>query len=325
MAEEFRLQIKVRNNRLMKAREQLGMSPKQFAAAVGMSYGQYLAYEGLKMDPFRAGGRGLRETAERICEFHQLSADYFWPEAVRAVVKPQLEAEISAPALQQLSAGASEANRAFILHMLRSLSPREEKVIRMRFGIDEDERTLLDVGRDFEVSSERIRGIEAKALRKLRHPSRKAAALAVVDTMCVPEDATILHDLAEAQDELRIGKKTGERKRAEKRQEEWKIVEIVEKGGALGYVFSSDDVVAMRAFARSVFNNVYRYRDVAGEIVVVCSDETERWLCAYCIRSAMWRGWYKGMTDWTIKTAYAVQVRLDIKAPVGVASGASAS
>jgi RNA polymerase primary sigma factor len=58
--------------------------------------------------------------------------------------------------------------------LLQTLSPREEKVIRLRFGLDPEghERTLEEVGQDFNVTRERIRQIEAKALRKLRHPSR---------------------------------------------------------------------------------------------------------------------------------------------------------
>ena len=58
-------------------------------------------------------------------------------------------------------------------HVLRTLSPREEKIIRMRFGMEDgSEHTLEEVGRAFSVTRERIRQIEAKALRKLRHPSR---------------------------------------------------------------------------------------------------------------------------------------------------------
>jgi RNA polymerase primary sigma factor len=58
--------------------------------------------------------------------------------------------------------------------VLQTLSPREERVLRMRFGLDHggDERTLEEVGQNFNVTRERIRQIEAKALRKLRHPSR---------------------------------------------------------------------------------------------------------------------------------------------------------
>ena len=58
-------------------------------------------------------------------------------------------------------------------HVLRTLTPREEKVIKMRFGLDDgSEHTLEEVGQSFAVTRERIRQIEAKALRKLRHPSR---------------------------------------------------------------------------------------------------------------------------------------------------------
>ena len=57
--------------------------------------------------------------------------------------------------------------------VLKTLTPREEKVIKMRFGVGEgSEHTLEEVGKDFAVTRERIRQIEAKALRKLRHPSR---------------------------------------------------------------------------------------------------------------------------------------------------------
>ena len=57
--------------------------------------------------------------------------------------------------------------------VMNTLTPREAKVLRLRFGLDDGKaRTLEEVGREFEVTRERIRQIEAKALRKLRHPSR---------------------------------------------------------------------------------------------------------------------------------------------------------
>ena len=57
--------------------------------------------------------------------------------------------------------------------VLSTLTPREEKVLRLRFGIGEKaDHTLEEVGKDFDVTRERIRQIEAKALRKLRHPIR---------------------------------------------------------------------------------------------------------------------------------------------------------
>jgi len=60
-----------------------------------------------------------------------------------------------------------------LLGVLDTLTPREEKVLRLRYGIDDGKpRTLEEVGKEFNVTRERIRQIEAKALRKLRHPSR---------------------------------------------------------------------------------------------------------------------------------------------------------
>jgi RNA polymerase primary sigma factor len=66
--------------------------------------------------------------------------------------------------------------------VLRTLTPREEKVIKMRFGLEDgSEHTLEEVGQSFAVTRERIRQIEAKALRKLRHPSRSRKLKAFMD------------------------------------------------------------------------------------------------------------------------------------------------
>ncbi len=67
-------------------------------------------------------------------------------------------------------------------HVLRTLSPREEKIIKMRFGLEDgSEHTLEEVGQSFDVTRERIRQIEAKALRKLRHPSRSGKLRSLLD------------------------------------------------------------------------------------------------------------------------------------------------
>ena len=63
--------------------------------------------------------------------------------------------------------------REQLAEVLHTLSPREEQVLKLRFGLEDGRtRTLEEVGREFNVTRERIRQIEAKALRKLRHPSR---------------------------------------------------------------------------------------------------------------------------------------------------------
>ncbi len=76
-------------------------------------------------------------------------------------------------ALSPIDSATSEGLKEAIRSILDSLTPREAKVLRMRFGIDMNtDHTLEEVGKQFDVTRERIRQIEAKALRKLRHPTR---------------------------------------------------------------------------------------------------------------------------------------------------------
>ena len=68
---------------------------------------------------------------------------------------------------------AQDILKAQLLAVIETLTPREQKVIRLRYGLDDNHaRTLEEVGKEFNVTRERIRQIEAKALRKLRHPNR---------------------------------------------------------------------------------------------------------------------------------------------------------
>ena len=85
---------------------------------------------------------------------------------------------IASPSEAVVNMNLSEQTRG----VLATLTPREEKVLRMRFGIGEkSDHTLEEVGRDFSVTRERIRQIEAKALRKLRHPSRAKKLRSFID------------------------------------------------------------------------------------------------------------------------------------------------
>ena len=75
--------------------------------------------------------------------------------------------------LEQYDYAANELLKDELNDVLLGLTDREEKVLRLRFGMDDGRaRTLEEVGKEFNVTRERIRQIEAKALRKLRHPSR---------------------------------------------------------------------------------------------------------------------------------------------------------
>ena len=79
------------------------------------------------------------------------------------------DASVTSPVESATAGGLKETTG----DVLAGLTPREAKVLRMRFGIEMNtDHTLEEVGKQFDVTRERIRQIEAKALRKLRHPSR---------------------------------------------------------------------------------------------------------------------------------------------------------
>src|SRR5690606_26644176 len=89
------------------------------------------------------------------------------------------DTNVLSPIETALNEGLSEVTR----EVLAGLTPREAKVLRMRFGINMNtDHTLEGVGKQFDVTRERIRQIEAKALRKLRHPSRSERLRSFLDT-----------------------------------------------------------------------------------------------------------------------------------------------
>ena len=104
-------------------------------------------------------------TEQRVCEIQKIAQD---PVSIESPVGEEDES-IKSPtedATQSLL-------KVQLMSVIETLTPREQKVIRLRYGLDDNHpRTLEEVGRDFNVTRERIRQIEAKALRKLRNPNR---------------------------------------------------------------------------------------------------------------------------------------------------------
>jgi RNA polymerase primary sigma factor len=85
-------------------------------------------------------------------------------------------------AVQPIDATIQSNLRETTTRVLASLTPREERIIRMRFGLGvNSDHTLQEVGQQFSLIRERIRQIEAKAIRKLKHPSRSAALRSFLD------------------------------------------------------------------------------------------------------------------------------------------------
>ena len=117
----------------------------------------------------------LEMEPDRVRELLQLAQE---PVSLETPVGEEEDAHLE-DFIQDEEAGipADEAGRQLLrrelMSVLKSLTPREERVITLRFGLDDGRpRTLEELGKEFNVTRERIRQIEAKALRKLRHPSR---------------------------------------------------------------------------------------------------------------------------------------------------------
>ena len=190
---DYRVQIKVRNARLLRAIEKAGHQPGQiFAREVGISYtGHLLPYLNLKRTPFDENG-DLRPCAEMLCVFLNRLPDELWSEEQRYPLLTNVaEIELSAASVHELLASPSDcADPLSLLEkkqaaqavdaLLDTLTPREAEVLRLRHGIDGEPMNLEEMAKAKGCSRERIRQIEAKALRKLRAPARQTALMDIV-------------------------------------------------------------------------------------------------------------------------------------------------
>ena len=184
---ELELTLRVRNNRLKERRGALGMNQPEFAAAAGVSLTAYREIETLRRSP-RIQGNGCwrwRDIALQLARFHCVEPDELFPPAVLGVERPVAVRRVDAadiyPLLtthqERLLEGPDGAHeraelREQVDRALAGMRPRDAEVLRLRFGIEDgEERTLEEIGAAFDLTRERIRQIEARALRTLRHPS----------------------------------------------------------------------------------------------------------------------------------------------------------
>jgi len=191
---ELRLTMRISNNRIRQRREDLGFSSRHRAAdAAEISYPTWCGLESLKRKPFTIHRRGDRigrvdwsQVALKMANFLKVTPDWLWPEAVLAVVQPTVTTEIDAidlrPALVAVQLypelPSPEQNVAivedlsFLQEALKKLTPIEENVLRRRFGLDEEAKTLGQIGDDFDRSREVIRKVESRAILALRKQFR---------------------------------------------------------------------------------------------------------------------------------------------------------
>lgn len=123
-------------------------------------------------------------TEEKVAEVQKIALD---PISLETSIGEEEDSKIAdivedETALSPMEVTEQTLLKEQLLAVIETLTPREQKVIRLRYGLDDGHpRTLEEVGREFNVTRERIRQIEAKALRKLRQPSRSKRLLQVED------------------------------------------------------------------------------------------------------------------------------------------------
>jgi RNA polymerase sigma factor (sigma-70 family) len=188
---DYRLTIKVRNNRLLKAIEAVGGTPGgKWCAANGLGYSRVNDMVNMTSSPLTAEGE-LHRDAARLCEvLGKLPEDLWSNEQLYPLEKNFSEMEMDhaqvvalLPQEQQsylpdFSEFEQAQTKALVSKAVSTLTQREQKVLRMRFG---DDLTLDECANRLDVTRERVRQIEAKALRKMRHPTRVGMLVDLMD------------------------------------------------------------------------------------------------------------------------------------------------
>ena len=181
---DYRVTIKVRNARIINAfAEKDEVVGAIVAAKIGISYGKLLDLSNLKLSPIKKDGSLIPEVL-KICDYlNKLPTDLFSPDQIFPLETNTAEVDMTAEEVEILmlpaSGGvnpenllASSQSKNALNEILDSLTPRETKVLQLRYGLNCDEHTYEAIGKIFEVTKDRIRQIEAKALRKMRDPLR---------------------------------------------------------------------------------------------------------------------------------------------------------
>lgn len=171
----LRVDAKLRNNLLIKAREALGFqSAAEAARGLGLPYAMLVSYETLYRTPWRLDGN-WRPSAVTIAHAYKKRPEALWPEEIARVKQTHTSMEVDAPESMFLEAPEtpeekllSDGRAEVVRNALDLLSPREQRVLNARFGLDGEERTLAEIGVELGCGSERVRQIEMRALNRLR-------------------------------------------------------------------------------------------------------------------------------------------------------------
>lgn len=183
---DFEVTLRIKNNQLKQRRLALGMNCEELAKAAGISLGAYHRLEAMRMSAVRRRNKmEWRPTALALATFYRVSVLDLFPDSIREIEEPVAVRVMDGEEIRQALSSHQE-NAALppdevlerqhlegtVGRVLEMLTPREEHIVRERFGFNGLKRTLADVADEQGVSVERIKQIEGKAIRKLQHPSR---------------------------------------------------------------------------------------------------------------------------------------------------------
>ena len=190
---DYRVEVKVKNNYLFSMMKSYGIeNVPQLGKATGISINVLYTYLNLTKTPHTKKGR-LLPSVEALCSFFSCAVDDLFPpqhienplEKNSGVIEANMNELVSSNLLgggtDPLELLEKQDTPKLVSTALEKLNPRERMVIKARFGLDgEEEKTLQEIAEVLDVCRSRARQIEAKALRKLRHPFTTDAALAYV-------------------------------------------------------------------------------------------------------------------------------------------------
>ena len=185
---DFELTLRLKNNQLKSRRLAKGLTVRQVAEQVGISYVLYLEYEGLRKSPLRSRVGKWRASAEAVAKFYGCTPEELWPWAILAVQLPELVVEVDGEKLlgavglapealpsPEEEVSGKEQSRA-LKQALSILPPIEAEVIRLRFGLEDEDGLLeegdglarVSVGSLTGLSEDQVESREKRALCRLR-------------------------------------------------------------------------------------------------------------------------------------------------------------
>ena len=179
-AKDYRVTIRVRNNNLLRLIEAGGFGPIETAGLIGIAYTSLNDYLNMTISPLLQKTGELKQNAQLICDYFCVMPYEVWSDnQLIALESNKREVEFSHQELTRLESASDPlkaiGNDEFIEafdNVLSTMTRREQVVIKARFGIDCEVKTLDEIGKEFDISRERVRQIETQALRKLRHPDK---------------------------------------------------------------------------------------------------------------------------------------------------------